>query len=51
VGTFEKPHQYATGVSYVVVGGKVVLDKGKHTGARPGQIIYGQGYKEKNGPS
>jgi N-acyl-D-aspartate/D-glutamate deacylase len=42
--TFEKPHQYATGVVYLVVAGKVVLDQGKHTGARPGQIIYGQGY-------
>ncbi|MEZ5356427.1 MAG: D-aminoacylase [Bryobacteraceae bacterium] len=37
--TFEKPHQYATGVEFVVVNGRVVLDKGKHTGARPGQIV------------
>ena len=43
--TFEKPHQYATGVEYVVVNGKVVLEKGKHTGARPGAILYGPGYK------
>jgi N-acyl-D-amino-acid deacylase len=43
--TFEKPHQYAAGVVYVVVGGQVVLDKGKHTGARPGQILYGQGHR------
>jgi N-acyl-D-amino-acid deacylase len=49
--TFEKPHQYAVGVVYVVVGGKLVLDQGKHTGARPGQILYGQGYREKAGPS
>lgn len=39
--TFEKPHQYATGIEYVVVNGAVVLDKGKHTGARPGQILKG----------
>jgi N-acyl-D-amino-acid deacylase len=39
--TFEKPHQYATGIEYVVVNGTVVLDNGKHTGARPGQILKG----------
>ncbi|MEO8663156.1 MAG: amidohydrolase family protein, partial [Bryobacteraceae bacterium] len=41
--TYEKPHQYATGVEYVIVNGKVVLDQGKHTGARPGVILYGPG--------
>ena len=41
--TFEKPHQYATGVEYVLVNGKLVLEKGRHTGARPGVILYGQG--------
>lgn len=42
--TFEKPHQYSTGVEYVIVNGVVVLDKGgKHTGARPGAIVFGQG--------
>ena len=41
--TYEKPHQYATGVSYVIVNGKVVLDGGRHTGARPGAIVYGPG--------
>jgi N-acyl-D-aspartate/D-glutamate deacylase len=43
--TFEKPHQYATGVEYVVVNGKIVLESGRHTGARPGAILYGQGRK------
>ena len=41
--TYEKPHQYAAGVEYVIVNGKVVLDKGQHTGARPGAILYGPG--------
>lgn len=41
--TFEKPHQYATGIEYVLVNGRVVLEKGRHTGARPGAILYGQG--------
>jgi N-acyl-D-aspartate/D-glutamate deacylase len=43
--TFEKPHQYASGVECVIVNGKVVLERGKHTGARPGTILYGQGRK------
>ena len=44
--TFEKPHQYATGVEYVIVNGRIVLDQGRHTGARPGAILYGQGRKQ-----
>jgi N-acyl-D-amino-acid deacylase len=39
--TFEKPHQYAVGVKYVVVNGKVVIDDGKLTSERPGRILYG----------
>jgi N-acyl-D-amino-acid deacylase len=41
--TFEKPHQYAEGVEYVIVNGQLVLERGKHTNARPGAILYGQG--------
>jgi N-acyl-D-aspartate/D-glutamate deacylase len=37
--TYENPHQYASGVEYVIVNGKVVLDHGQHTGARPGIIL------------
>jgi N-acyl-D-amino-acid deacylase len=37
--TFENPHQYASGVEYVIVNGQIVLDKGRHTGARPGTIL------------
>ncbi|HQR36353.1 MAG TPA: D-aminoacylase [Blastocatellia bacterium] len=43
--TFEKPHQYATGIEYVFVNGKPVLERGVHTGARTGAILYGQGRK------
>ncbi len=43
--TFEQPHQYASGIEYVIVNGKLVLERGKHTGARPGAILYGQGRK------
>ncbi|HET8547332.1 MAG TPA: amidohydrolase family protein, partial [Bryobacteraceae bacterium] len=42
--TYEQPHQYSSGIEYVIVHGKLVLDRGKHTGARPGVILYGPGY-------
>lgn len=41
--TFEKPHQYATGVSHVLVNGTAVLKDGEHTGAKPGRAVYGPG--------
>jgi N-acyl-D-amino-acid deacylase len=40
--TYEKPHQYASGVEYVIVNGQIVLDHGRHTGARPGTILKRQ---------
>lgn len=39
--TFADPHQYAEGVSYVIVNGAVVLNDGKMTEARPGQVLLG----------
>lgn len=41
--TWENPRQYATGVKYVLVNGQLVIDQEKHTGARPGAILYGPG--------
>jgi N-acyl-D-amino-acid deacylase len=41
--TFDKPHQYATGVRDVVVNGVAVLRDGDHTGATPGRVIDGPG--------
>ena len=41
--TFEKPHAYSTGIHYVLVNGKIVINHERHTGARPGQIILGPG--------
>ena len=37
--TFEKPHSYAEGVSYVVVNGEVAFENGAMTAARPGKIL------------
>jgi N-acyl-D-amino-acid deacylase len=45
--TFEKPHQYSTGVRDVFVNGVQVLKDGKHTGAKPGQVVRGPGWKKK----
>jgi N-acyl-D-amino-acid deacylase len=44
--TFEKPHQYATGMVHVFVNGTPVLENGEHTGAFPGRVIRGPGWKE-----
>ncbi|MFN2475925.1 MAG: amidohydrolase family protein [Chthoniobacterales bacterium] len=41
--TFEKPHQYATGVKHVFVNGVHVLKDGEHTDAKPGRALWGPG--------
>jgi len=43
--TFEQPHQYATGVRDVFVNGVQVLANGEHTGAKPGRVVRGPGWK------
>ncbi len=43
--TYEKPHQYATGVIHVFVNGAHVLKDGEHTGAKPGRFVKGPGWK------
>jgi N-acyl-D-amino-acid deacylase len=45
--TYEKPHQYATGVIHVLVNGVPVIQNGEHTGAKPGQVVRGPGWKPK----
>ncbi len=37
--TFDDPHQYASGISFVVVNGQIVVENGEHTGARPGRVL------------
>ena len=49
--TFEKPHQYATGMQHVFVNGVHVLRDGEHTGAKPGQVVRGPGYKKQTSAS
>ena len=43
--TFEKPHQYATGMVDVFVNGVQVLKDGEHTGAKPGRVVRGPGWQ------
>jgi len=45
--TFDKPHQYSTGMVHVFVNGSQVLKNGEHTGAKPGQVVRGPGWKPK----
>lgn len=37
--TFERPHQYSSGIEHVLVNGTVVVAEGKSTGATPGRVI------------
>ncbi|MDB5262064.1 MAG: D-aminoacylase, partial [Adhaeribacter sp.] len=43
---FEKPHAYTQGMEYVLVNGRLTLEKGKHNGVRNGGILYGPGYQK-----
>jgi N-acyl-D-amino-acid deacylase len=43
--TYDDPHQYATGVVHVSVNGTLVLRDGEHTGALPGRVVRGPGYR------
>ncbi len=45
LATYDDPHQYATGVSTVVVNGELVIDSGEHTGALPGFVIRRTGVR------
>lgn len=41
--TYEAPHAYSTGLSYVLVNGVAVVENGKHTYKKPGQVLLGSG--------
>lgn len=41
--TYKQPLLSPVGIDYVLVNGQVVIEQGKHTGARPGKVIYGPG--------
>jgi len=37
--TFEDPHQFPSGIDYVLVNGEIVLDRGEYTGIKPGRVL------------
>ena len=43
--TFEQPHRLATGMVHVFVNGTQVLRDGEHTGATPGRVVRGPGWR------
>ncbi|MFN2563429.1 MAG: amidohydrolase family protein [Gemmatimonadaceae bacterium] len=44
--TYERPMQFPAGIEWVIVNGVVTIDRGRHTGARPGKVLYGPGKKD-----
>jgi N-acyl-D-amino-acid deacylase len=39
--TYNDPTAFPTGIDYVLVNGQVVIDRGHHTGAKPGMVLRG----------
>jgi N-acyl-D-amino-acid deacylase len=46
LATYDNPKQYALGMMHVFVNGTQVLRDGGHTGAKPGRVIRGPGWKK-----
>lgn len=44
--TFESPNQYPIGIEYVIVNGKISVDKGQRTTALAGRVLRGPGYRQ-----
>jgi N-acyl-D-amino-acid deacylase len=44
--TYEKPHQPSVGIKDVFVNSTKVVHEGRHTGAKPGRIVRGPGYRD-----
>ncbi len=44
LATWDDPVEYPVGIDYVLVNGEIVVDHGRHTGARPGRVLRGPGY-------
>jgi len=44
--TFAKPHAFSQGFRTVIVNGELVVENGKHTGKRSGQVLLGPGARK-----
>ena len=47
--TYDKPHQFPVGISFVLVNGHVVLSENQLTNERPGSALRGPGYVSSTG--
>jgi N-acyl-D-amino-acid deacylase len=43
--SYERPTEFPTGIEWVLVNGVVVINRGQHTGAKPGHVLRGQGWQ------
>jgi len=41
--TYQQPLLSPVGIDHVLVNGQIVIENGKHTGAKPGKVLYGPG--------
>jgi N-acyl-D-aspartate/D-glutamate deacylase len=41
--TYDQPRLSPSGIDWVLVNGRVVIDHDRHTGVRPGHVLYGPG--------
>jgi N-acyl-D-amino-acid deacylase len=39
IATFDDPHRFPEGIRHVLVNGVSVVERGRHTGARPGRVL------------
>jgi N-acyl-D-aspartate/D-glutamate deacylase len=43
--SYERPMEFPVGIEWVLVNGVVVIDRGRHTGAKPGRVLRGPGWR------
>jgi N-acyl-D-amino-acid deacylase len=43
--TYSRPHQLSSGVRHLLVNGVEVVRDGRHTGAKPGRVVWGPGFR------
>ena len=46
--SFAQPDAHSVGMKYVFVNGELVFADGQHTGARPGRVLRGPGFRRAN---